>query len=75
MLQLNGQYLAAELWKELEALQDIEHKNLTRFLRFFERKDDSLIVLEYVSNGSLREHLDGMLVSHHHAFCCSIPTM
>ncbi|CAN6314635.1 unnamed protein product [Urochloa humidicola] len=56
--KLNGQYLTAELWRELETLQNIEHQNLARFLGFFERKDDSLIVLEYVSNGSLREHLD-----------------
>ncbi|CAN6297205.1 unnamed protein product [Urochloa humidicola] len=56
--KLNGQYLTAEFWRELETLQNIEHQNLARFLGFFERKDDSLIVLEYVSNGSLREHLD-----------------
>jgi len=58
--KLNGQYLTAELWRELETLQNIEHQNLARFLGFFERNNDSLIVLEYVSNGSLREHLDGM---------------
>ncbi|RCV40146.1 hypothetical protein SETIT_9G028500v2 [Setaria italica] len=56
--KLNGQYLTAELWRELETLQNIEHQNLARFLGFFERSNDSLIVLEYVSNGSLREHLD-----------------
>jgi len=56
--KLNGQYLTAELWRELETLQNIEHQNLARFLGFFERNNDSLIVLEYVSNGSLREHLD-----------------
>jgi hypothetical protein len=85
--KLNGQYLTAELWRELETLQNIEHQNLARFLGFFERNNDSLIVLEYVSNGSLREHLDGMHPSlatdhpidyasfffHHHACCCSIP--
>ncbi|CAN6286319.1 unnamed protein product [Urochloa humidicola] len=56
--QLNGQYMTAELWRELETLQNMEHQNLARLLGFFERTNDSLIVLEYVSNGSLREHLD-----------------
>jgi serine/threonine protein kinase len=59
-LQLNGLYLSAELNRELETLQKIEHQNLVRFLGFFEQKDETLIVLEYVDNGSLREHLDGM---------------
>ncbi|CAL4919888.1 unnamed protein product [Urochloa decumbens] len=56
--KLNGQYITAELWRELETLQNMEHQNLARLLGFFERTNDSLIVLEYVSNGSLREHLD-----------------
>ncbi|GJM97112.1 hypothetical protein PR202_ga14014 [Eleusine coracana subsp. coracana] len=56
--QLYGQYLTDELTTELETLQKIEHLNLVRFLGFFERMDDCLIVVEYVSNGSLREHLD-----------------
>ncbi|KAF8708638.1 hypothetical protein HU200_030018 [Digitaria exilis] len=56
--KLNGQYLTAELWRELETLQNVEHQNLTRLLGFFERNEDCLVVLEYVSNGTLREHLD-----------------
>lgn len=56
--KLNGQYLSAELSRELETLQKIEHQNLVRFLGFFEQKDETLIVVEYVDNGSLREHLD-----------------
>ncbi|XP_048532534.1 calmodulin-binding receptor-like cytoplasmic kinase 2 isoform X2 [Triticum urartu] len=56
--KLNGQYLSAELARELETLQKIEHQNLVRFLGFFEQRDETLIVVEYVDNGSLREHLD-----------------
>ncbi|KAM3279618.1 hypothetical protein ACQJBY_046780 [Aegilops geniculata] len=56
--KLNGQYLSAELARELETLQKIEHQNLVRFLGFFEQKEETLIVVEYVDNGSLREHLD-----------------
>uniref|UniRef100_M8ARV7 Serine/threonine-protein kinase-like protein CCR4 n=1 Tax=Aegilops tauschii TaxID=37682 RepID=M8ARV7_AEGTA len=56
--KLNGQYLSAQLSRELETLQKIEHQNLVRFLGFFEQRDETLIVVEYVDNGSLREHLD-----------------
>ncbi|CAD6215262.1 unnamed protein product [Miscanthus lutarioriparius] len=56
--KLNGQNLTAELWRELETLEKIEHRNLARLFGFFERAADSLVVVEYVSNGSLREHLD-----------------
>ncbi|XP_037444220.1 calmodulin-binding receptor-like cytoplasmic kinase 2 isoform X1 [Triticum dicoccoides] len=56
--KLNGQYLSAELSRELETLQKIEHQNLVRFLGFFEQRDETLVVVEYVDNGSLREHLD-----------------
>lgn len=56
--KLNGQNLTAELWRELETLEKIEHRNLARLFGFFERTVDSLVVVEYVSNGSLREHLD-----------------
>jgi serine/threonine protein kinase len=57
--QVNGEYLTDEVRGELETLRKIEHPNLMRFLGFFERRDDCLVVLEYVGNGSLREHLDG----------------
>ncbi|XP_066365122.1 calmodulin-binding receptor-like cytoplasmic kinase 2 isoform X4 [Miscanthus floridulus] len=56
--KLNGQNLTAELWRELETLEKTEHRNLARLFGFFERTADSLVVVEYVSNGSLREHLD-----------------
>ncbi|XBH96150.1 hypothetical protein VPH35_086592 [Triticum aestivum] len=56
--KLNGQYLSAELSRELETLQKIEHQNLVRFIGFFGQRDETLIVTEYVDNGSLREHLD-----------------
>ncbi|AQK61847.1 Receptor protein kinase TMK1 [Zea mays] len=55
--KLNDQSPTAELWRELEKIQ---HRNLARLFGFFERAADSLVVVEYVGNGSLREHLDGM---------------
>lgn len=53
--KLNDQSPTAELWRELEKIQ---HRNLARLFGFFERAADSLVVVEYVGNGSLREHLD-----------------
>lgn len=40
-------------------LSKIEHQNLVRFLGYLEHGDERLILVEYVNNGTLREHLDG----------------
>uniref|UniRef100_A0A3Q7FM27 Protein kinase domain-containing protein n=1 Tax=Solanum lycopersicum TaxID=4081 RepID=A0A3Q7FM27_SOLLC len=44
---------------EVQALSKIEHLNLVRFYGFLELRDERIIITEYVSNGTLREHLDG----------------
>lgn len=49
----------AEFKNEVQALSKIEHLNLVRFYGFLELKDERIIVTEYISNGTLREHLDG----------------
>ncbi|XP_055832474.1 calmodulin-binding receptor-like cytoplasmic kinase 2 isoform X2 [Solanum dulcamara] len=49
----------AEFKNEVQALSKIEHLNLVRFYGFLELRDERIIVTEYVSNGTLREHLDG----------------
>lgn len=49
----------AEFKNEVKALSKIEHLNLVRFYGFLEFRDERIIVTEYVSNGNLREHLDG----------------
>lgn len=51
--------LSAEFRSEIETLSKIEHLNLVRFLGYLEHEDERLIMVEYVNNGSLREHLDG----------------
>ena len=51
--------LSAEFRSEIETLSKIEHSNLVRFLGYLEHEDERLIMIEYVNNGSLREHLDG----------------
>ncbi|XP_015067318.1 calmodulin-binding receptor-like cytoplasmic kinase 1 isoform X3 [Solanum pennellii] len=49
----------AEFKNEVQALSKIEHLNLVRFYGFLELRDERIIITEYVSNGTLREHLDG----------------
>ncbi|KAK4412371.1 Calmodulin-binding receptor-like cytoplasmic kinase [Sesamum alatum] len=53
------QRLSAEFKNEILALSKIEHLNLVRFYGYLQHRDERLIVIEYVSNGTLREHLDG----------------
>lgn len=45
---------------EVEILSKIEHRSLVRLLGYVDRGNERLIVTEYVSNGTLREHLDGV---------------
>ncbi|CAO2822613.1 unnamed protein product [Amaranthus hypochondriacus] len=67
----NGQWIAvkrakkeyfnsAEFNSEVEILSKIEHRNLVRLLGFVDKGNERLVVTEYVSNGTLREHLDGL---------------
>ncbi|XP_072968513.1 calmodulin-binding receptor-like cytoplasmic kinase 2 [Typha angustifolia] len=52
-------HLSAEFSSEVQTLSNVEHLNLVRFLGYLECDDERLIVVEYVGNGTLREHLDG----------------
>ncbi|XP_015970910.1 calmodulin-binding receptor-like cytoplasmic kinase 2 [Arachis duranensis] len=49
----------AEFKNEVSTLSKIEHLNLVRLYGYLEHADEKIIVVEYVNNGSLREHLDG----------------
>ncbi|CAO1942293.1 unnamed protein product [Urochloa humidicola] len=40
-------------------LSKVEHLNLVKFLGYVEYEDERLILVEYVNNGTLRQHLDG----------------
>ncbi|MED6173540.1 Calmodulin-binding receptor-like cytoplasmic kinase 1, variant 2 [Stylosanthes scabra] len=48
-----------EFKNEVSTLSKIEHLNLVRLYGYLEHADEKIIVVEYVNNGSLREHLDG----------------
>lgn len=51
--------LHAEFSNEVALLKSIEHKNLVQLLGYIDKANERIIITEYVSNGTLREHLDG----------------
>ncbi|XP_022729983.1 calmodulin-binding receptor-like cytoplasmic kinase 1 [Durio zibethinus] len=54
------QGLPLQFKNEILTLSKIEHLNLVRLFGFLEHRDEQIIVVEYVGNGNLREHLDGV---------------
>ncbi|KAK1586431.1 hypothetical protein Q3G72_016183 [Acer saccharum] len=57
----SDQSILLEFKNEILTLSKIEHLNLVRLLGYVEDKEERLMVMEYVGNGNLREHLDGKL--------------
>ncbi|XP_062226098.1 calmodulin-binding receptor-like cytoplasmic kinase 3 [Phragmites australis] len=51
--------LRAEFSNEIALLKKIEHRNLVQLLGYIDKGNERIIITEYVSNGNLREHLDG----------------
>jgi len=43
-------------------LSQVEHLNLVKLLGFLEEKNERILVTEYVTNGNLRQHLDGTVL-------------
>ncbi|XP_076907779.1 calmodulin-binding receptor-like cytoplasmic kinase 2 [Bidens hawaiensis] len=50
--------LGGEFQSEIQALSTVEHLNLVKCYGYLQHGDERIIVVEYVSNGTLREHLD-----------------
>ncbi|MED6113074.1 Calmodulin-binding receptor-like cytoplasmic kinase 1 [Stylosanthes scabra] len=48
-----------EFKNEIYTLSKIEHLNLVRLYGYLEHGEEKIIVVEYVGNGTLRDHLDG----------------
>ncbi|KAI3441779.1 Protein kinase domain-containing protein [Psidium guajava] len=53
-------HLGVEFQSEIRTLARVEHLNLVKFYGFLEHEDERIVVVEYVPNGTLREHLDCM---------------
>ena len=41
-------------------LLSIDHLNLVKMIGYMNEHDERILVVEYVPNGNLRQHLDGM---------------
>ncbi|KAK1291493.1 Calmodulin-binding receptor-like cytoplasmic kinase 3 [Acorus calamus] len=52
--------LRTEFSNEIELLAKIEHLNLVKLLGYIEKGNERIIITEYVRNGTLRDHLDGL---------------
>ncbi|KAH7513095.1 hypothetical protein FEM48_Zijuj12G0160100 [Ziziphus jujuba var. spinosa] len=55
---LYDKHLGTEFQSEIRTLAQVEHLNLVKFYGYLEQKDERIVVVEYVPNGTLREHLD-----------------
>ncbi|KAK6920097.1 Protein kinase domain [Dillenia turbinata] len=53
-------HLGVEFRSEIQTFARVEHLNLVKFYGYLEHEDERIIVVEYVPNGTLREHLDCM---------------
>ncbi|XP_027329322.1 calmodulin-binding receptor-like cytoplasmic kinase 3 isoform X2 [Abrus precatorius] len=52
--------LRTEFSSEVELLAKIDHRNLVKLLGYIDKGNERLLITEYVPNGTLREHLDGL---------------
>jgi hypothetical protein len=52
--------VSKEFQTEVDMLSQVEHLNLVRLIGYLEERDERILVTEYVQNGTLRQHLDGM---------------
>lgn len=56
--QSSDNNLGAEFQTEIQTMTSIKHLNLVRFFGYLEYQDEKILVIEFVPNGTLREHLD-----------------
>ena len=49
----------------MATLSNIEHLNLVKFIGYAQEAPEHILVVEYVANGNLREHLDGKFAPYH----------
>lgn len=51
-------HLGTEFQSEINTLREVGHLNLVKFYGYLVHEDEKLVVVEYVPNGTLREHLE-----------------
>ncbi|CAL0325658.1 unnamed protein product [Lupinus luteus] len=52
--------LKTEFRSEVELLAKIDHRNLVKLLGYIDNENERILITEFVTNGTLREHLDGL---------------
>ncbi|KAK4344934.1 hypothetical protein RND71_035110 [Anisodus tanguticus] len=57
---IHDKHSGAEFQSEVRTLEKIEHLNLVKFYGYLEHGEERILVVEYVPNGTLREHLDSV---------------
>ncbi|TXG62908.1 hypothetical protein EZV62_009902 [Acer yangbiense] len=55
---LYDKHLGVEFQSEIKTLAQVEHLNLVKYYGCLEYQEERIVVVEYVPNGTLREHLD-----------------
>lgn len=55
----NDKQVSAEFRNEFATLSNVDHLNLVKFIGYLEEQHEHILVVEYVANGNLRQHLDG----------------
>ena len=58
MQSVYDKHLGVEFQSEIQMLSQVEHLNLVKFYGYVEYEDEKVVVVEYVPNGTLRQHLD-----------------
>lgn len=58
---MHDNQLGKEFKNEILTMSKIEHLNLVRLYGYVEHGDERVMIVEFVGNGTLREHLDGKL--------------
>ncbi|CAO2040161.1 unnamed protein product [Urochloa humidicola] len=56
--RMQNPHVDAEFRSEVKIMARIEHQSLVRFYGYLECGDERIVVVEFVPNGTLRDHLD-----------------
>lgn len=65
-LDKHGLHGTKEFQAEVLSLSKLEHPNLVKLIGYCADGDQRLLVFEYVSGGSLPDHLFGIINKHFH---------